>query len=156
MISKWQSVFIIFGCAFHFHRSKFWQLSQFVSAEKVDVTFIDTNAIEDNSMIWNRELPFYPASVDGSCIFISNAASKIGRELVFYFADLGIHVLAGVKSAAEMKYFMFQSPKGLELIIFDMNDPATLATVVYRIKEISWDLGRTFLGVILDTIGRSI
>ena len=44
----------------------------------------------------------------------------------------GYHVLAGVQSEAEQKSFLYDSRKGLEVVLFDLTDPATLVNLIYR------------------------
>jgi hypothetical protein len=48
---------------------------------------------------------------------------------------------------------LFDSRKGLEPIIFDFFDPNTLLAVVYRIKQIRFDLDRKFMGSVINLAG---
>ena len=58
-----------------------------------------------------------------------------------------------MKTEAEKKSFAFDSRKGLEPIIFDFFDPNTLMAVVYRIKQIRYDLDRQFMGSVINLAG---
>ena len=62
-------------------------------------------------------------------------------------------ICLGVKTEAEKKSFLFDSRKGLEPIIFDFFDPNTLLAVVYRIKQIRFDLDRKFMGSVINLAG---
>ena len=62
----------------------------------------------------------------------------------------------GVKTEAEKKSFAFDSMKGFEPIIFDFFDPNTLLAVVYRIKQIRFDLDRQFMGSVINLAGTVI
>jgi NAD(P)-dependent dehydrogenase (short-subunit alcohol dehydrogenase family) len=95
----------------------------------------------------------FPILPGGGCVLVTDAASGPGRSLALSLAGAGIHVLAGVKSDAEIRSFAFDARKGLEPIKFDISDPATLADAVYRIKQVRWDLGRPFLGALLNAVG---
>ena len=52
----------------------------------------------------------------------------------------GYHVLAGVQSEAEQKSFLYDSRKGLEVVLFDLTDPATLVNLIYR-----WGFLQTYI-----------
>ena len=58
-----------------------------------------------------------------------------------------------MKNEAEKKSFAFDRMKGLEPIIFDFFDPNTLLAVVYRIKQIRFDLDRQFMGSVINLAG---
>ena len=87
---------------------------------------------------------------DATCILITDAATGTGRAISLYLVNAGVHVLAGVKSEAEKRSFAFETRKGLEPILFDLTDPASVANTVYRIKQIRTELGRTFYGTVLN------
>lgn len=85
-----------------------------------------------------------------SCILITDAATGPARRAALQLADLGVHVLAGVRTDAEKRSFLFETRKGLEPVVFDPSDPATVAATVYRIKQVRLELGRPFYGAIVN------
>ena len=58
-----------------------------------------------------------------------------------------------MKTEAEKNSFVYDSRKGLEPILFDFNNIDQLSEVVRRIKQIRYDLDRTFLGSVINTAG---
>ena len=78
---------------------------------------------------------------------------KIIVILAIFTPQFLIFLFLGVKTEAEKKSFLFDSRKGLEPIIFDFFDPNTLLAVVYRIKQIRFDLDRKFMGSVINLAG---
>ena len=91
-----------------------------------------------------------PQALEEVCVLVTDAATGVGRAIALQLADLGLHVLAGVKSEAEKRSFLFASRKGLEPVIFDLTDPALVASVVYRIQQLQLEWNRRFYGVVLN------
>ena len=85
-----------------------------------------------------------------SCILITDAATGPARRAALQLADLGVHVLAGVRTDAEKRSFLFETRKGFEPVVFDPTDPATVAATVYRIKQVRLELGRPFYGAVIN------
>lgn len=83
-------------------------------------------------------------------ILITDAAYGISRTLALRLAGTGLHVLAGVRSEAEARSFIFERRKGLEPIILDVNEPAQISKVLFRIRQIRRDLDRPLMGVVLN------
>lgn len=88
-----------------------------------------------------------------SVVFITDGAKGVTREAAVTLATYGYHVLIGVKSEAEKKSFLYENGKGIESIVFDIADPATLPAVVYRIREIHRDFERPLSGVVINSFG---
>jgi hypothetical protein len=86
-------------------------------------------------------------------VFVSDGAKGIARDASIELTKLGYHVLVGVKSEEEKRSFVFESRKGLEVIIFDVADPTTLVKVVYRLRQLKRDLDRPIVGVVLNLAG---
>lgn len=93
-----------------------------------------------------------PARRDG-VIFVSDGAKGIARESSLELAKLGYHVLVGAKSEEEKRSFAFESRKGLEVILFDVAEPATLVALIYRLQQIRRDLDRPMVGVVINLAG---
>lgn len=91
-----------------------------------------------------------PQHLEEICVLVTDAASGVGRAIALELSDLGVHVLAGVKTEAEKRSFLFASRKGLETIIFDVSDPALVASTIYRIQQLQSEWNRRFFGVILN------
>ena len=104
--------------------------------------------------IVHNSLYSYPVNLGGT-VLITDAALGPSREAAIYLSSLGLHVLAGVKTDYEAKSFSFDERKGLETIIMDINEPATVANALYRIKEIRRDLNRDLFGVVISNKGLS-
>lgn len=116
--------------------------------------FVLTNH-ESQSILKQDAMPVAfrgPARRDG-VIFVSDGAKGIARESSLELAKLGYHVLVGVKSEEEKRSFAFESRKGLEVILFDVAEPATLVTLVYRLQQIRRDLDRPMVGVVINLAG---
>lgn len=94
-----------------------------------------------------------PTRRDG-VLFFSDGAKGVARESALELAKQGYHVLVGVKSEDEKRSFAFESRKGLEIILYDIADPSTLANLVYRLRQIKRDLDRPTVGVILNVAGK--
>ena len=91
-----------------------------------------------------------PQQLEDVCVLVTDAATGVGRAIALQLADLGVHVLAGVKTEAEKRSFLFASRKGLETILFDISDPALVASTVYRIQQLQSEWDRRFFGVVLN------
>ena len=98
-----------------------------------------------------RGLPV-PVRKDG-VIFISDGAKGSARQASIELAKHGYHVLVGCKTESEIRSFAFDSRKGLELIKFDLADPATFVTLIYRLRQIRRDLDRPIVGIVLNLVG---
>ena len=93
-----------------------------------------------------------PVRKDG-VIFISDGAKGSSREAAIELAKHGYHVLVGAKTDAEIRSFAFDARKGLELIKFDITNPSTYVTLVYRLRQIRRDLDRPLVGIVLNLAG---
>ena len=91
-----------------------------------------------------------PEALEEVCVLVTDAATGVGRAIALHLSDLGLHVLAGVKSEAEKRSFLFASRKGLEPIVFDLTDPALVASTVYRIRQLQLEWNRRFYGIVLN------
>ena len=60
-------------------------------------------------------------------------------------ADQGMYVLAAVKTKVELKSFVYEERKGLELIVVDPIEPNEEAKLFYRVKQLQNDLDRKFI-----------
>lgn len=113
--------------------------------------------------LWPQKIPNYALIItstkphfrfaEGSTVFITDASLGIHRELALLLSELGVHVLAGVRSNAEMKSFSFDRHKGIETIIFDVNEPVTFSNVLYRVKQIQKELDRSLRAVVINNAG---
>jgi hypothetical protein len=86
-------------------------------------------------------------------LFVSNAAYGQARNLVYELASHGYHILVGVRNKRERNSFSYAMRKGVELIDFDMGDPATYVDLVYRLRKIRRDLDRPFAGMVVNLNG---
>ena len=101
-------------------------------------------------------LPTDTLKVDsGGTIIVTNAGSGMGREIAIRLADRGSHVLACVSNDAELRSFLYENCKGLEAVVFNINDPADIPKLLYRSKEIERDLGRELAGVVINNADNS-
>ena len=96
-----------------------------------------------------------PVRKDG-VIFISDGAKGSAREAAIELAKHGYHVLVGAKSEAEIRSFAFDSRKGLEPILFDITNPSTFVSLIFRLRQIRRELDRPFVGIVLNLAGRWI
>jgi hypothetical protein len=93
-----------------------------------------------------------PIRNDG-VIFVSDGAKGIAREASLQLASYGFHVLVGVKTNAEVRSFAYESRKGLEPLIFDIQDPTTFVPLIYKLRKIETSLDRKFVGVVINIAG---
>lgn len=94
-----------------------------------------------------------PVRKDG-VIFVSDGAKGSIRQASIELAKHGYHVLVGCKTDAEIRSFAYDTRKGLELIKFDIADPATFVTLIYRLRQIRRDLDRPIVGIVLNLAGK--
>jgi hypothetical protein len=94
-------------------------------------------------------LQSYPLRNDG-VFFISHASSGPARELALTLSKYGFQVLVGVKNKVEKRSFLYSMKKGIELIEFNLEDPTTYPTLIYRLRYIRRDLDRPLVGVVLN------
>lgn len=116
------------------------------------MTYFQNNRLQDSAAIDINNHLRVPVRKDG-VIFVSDGAKGSVREASIELAKHGYHVLVGCKSEAEIRSFAFDSRKGLELIKFDIANPATFVTLVYRLRQIRRDLDRPLVGIILNLAG---
>eukprot|EP01031_Cornospumella_fuschlensis_P039985 gene39985-48708_t len=89
-------------------------------------------------------------SISGGVVFVSNGAAGLSRALAFQLAQRGFHVLVGVRSKGERASFAYAQRKGLELLDFDMADPASYGVLVQRLRQLESELDRPLTGLLLD------
>lgn len=76
------------------------------------------------------------------------------------FADPGVHVLIGVKSAEMLSRFQSEAMrrkgngdgevlKGIETMLVDLDEPAHIANIVFRSTEMVRQLDRPLIGVVI-------
>ena len=87
-------------------------------------------------------------------IFITDASSGYAREAALLLSQQGFHVLAGVKTESQRRSFVYDvaSRKGLEPVVVDISDPAQLADLLYRIRQVALDLQRPLYGVLINSL----
>ena len=90
----------------------------------------------------------------GGTVLITDAAHGEARELAIYLASQGLHVLAGVRTDSEARSFIFEARKGVETVLFDINEPALIAKAIYRIKQVKLELDRPLTAVVFNIAGR--
>lgn len=112
-------------------------------------------SIRTSFYVYQRLEKIYPVN-KGSTVLITDAAHGFARELALHLAHSGFHVLAGVRTESEARSFIFDSRKGLEPVLFDINEPALIAKVIYRIKQVRLELDRPLSGLILNIAGDKI
>lgn len=91
-----------------------------------------------------------PVCRDG-IVVITDAAYGSARETALLLADQGMYVLAAVRTKVELKSFVYEERKGLELIVADPIEPNEVAKLFYRVKQLQIDLDRKFFGLIVNT-----
>lgn len=91
-----------------------------------------------------------PVCRDG-IVVVTDAAYGSARETALLLADQGMYVLAAVKTKVELKSFVYEERKGLELIVADPIEPNEVAKLFYRVKQLQNDLDRKFFGLIINT-----
>lgn len=84
-------------------------------------------------------------------VVITDAAYGSARETAMLLADQGMYVLAAVKTKVELKSFVYEERKGLELIVADPIEPNEVAKLFYRVKQLQNDLDRKFYGLIINS-----
>lgn len=94
----------------------------------------------------------YPARPTG-VVFISHAASGPVREAVYTLSRYGYQVLVGVKDKVERRSYLYSLRKGIELIDFDVADPATYPPLIYRLRHIRRDLDRPVVAAVINIAG---
>ena len=87
-------------------------------------------------------------------IFISDASSGPAREAAILLSQQGFHVLAGVKTEAQRRSFVYDvaDRKGLEPVVTDISDPSQLAALLYRLRQVAADLQRPMYGVLINSV----
>ena len=70
------------------------------------------------------------ASEDGGTVIVTNADIATGRDIAIFLAVEGYYVLACVSSEAELRSFAYENMKGLEPIVFNINNPADIAILL--------------------------
>ncbi len=97
---------------------------------------------------------FNPVAVrkDG-VVFVTDGAQGVARQASIELAKHGYHVLVGCKTDAEIRSFAFDARKGLEMIKFDLADPSTFVTLIYRLRQVRRDLDRPIVGIVLNLAG---
>lgn len=118
----------------------------------VCITFFQIARLPGNALREENNYSMVPIRRDG-VIFVSDGAKGSVREASIELAKHGYHVLVGCKTDAEIRSFAFDSRKGLEMIKFDIANPATFVTLVYRLRQIRRDLDRPLVGVVLNLAG---
>ena len=105
--------------------------------------------ISNNS---TRSIAVAPLRRDGVVILITDGAKGFAREAALELSEgaYGYHVLVGVRSEAELKSFTYEARKGLEPILFDISDPTTLVTLIYRLRYLRANMGRDLGGIIIN------
>lgn len=79
----------------------------------------------------------------------ASSAEGGGKDIALGLADKGFHVILGVHSDYEMKYFKFIANKGIQTILFDITEPSHIADMTYKIDSITKVLGRKLTSVVL-------
>lgn len=87
-------------------------------------------------------------------IFISDASSGPAREAAILLSQQGFHVLAGVKTEAQRRSFVYDvaGRKGLEPVVTDISDPSQLAALLYRLRQVAAELERPMYGVLINSV----
>lgn len=116
------------------------------------ITYFQNSRLSINTGHEQNNYSLVPVRRDG-VVFVSDGAKGSVREASIELAKHGYHVLVGCKTEAEIRSFAFDSRKGLELIKFDIANPATFVTLVYRLRQIRRDLDRPLVGVVLNLAG---
>lgn len=116
------------------------------------ITYFQNPTLHSKEDLGSYNYLTIPVRKDG-VIFVSDGAKGSVREASIELAKHGYHVLVGCKSDAEIRSFAFDSRKGLELIKFDIANPATFVTLVYRLRQIRRDLDRPLVGIVLNLAG---
>jgi hypothetical protein len=93
-----------------------------------------------------------PVRKDG-VVFVTDGAQGVARQASIELAKHGYHVLVGCKTDAEVRSFAFDARKGLEMIKFDIADPSTFVTLIYRLRQVRRDLDRPIVGIVLNLAG---
>jgi hypothetical protein len=89
-------------------------------------------------------------------VIITDAAYGHARETALLLADQGMHVLAGVRSAAEERSFAYDERKGLEPFQMDLQEPNEVAKLMYRLRFITVEMERPLYGIIVNTADSSL
>ena len=112
--------------------------------------YMRKKTIEEVDFITNTP-PRHPLSVcRGGTVVITDAAQGPAREAALLLADYGLHVLAGVRTESEARSFIYDTRKGLEPIVLDLSQPVQLARLLYRIKQVTRELNRPLMGIMIN------
>ena len=87
----------------------------------------------------------------GGTVLVTDATG-VGREVCHELARQGIHVLAGVPTEQDKSLFLFDTNKGIEPIVFNLEEPQDIVTVLYRTRELIQQLDRPLTGIVLNTL----
>ena len=105
------------------------------------------------SISYLYEFYFDFPSEDGGTVIVTNAGIATGRDIAITLAVEGYHVLACVSNEAELRSFAYENLKGLEPIVFNINNPADIAILLYRIKELKRFLAKDLYALIINNAG---
>lgn len=86
-------------------------------------------------------------------IFFSNGVDGRAREVAFSLARRGYHVLLGVRTIQEKATFAYVQQKGVEIILFSLEDPSSYQPVIDRLRKIRRDLDRPLSGIVVNLAG---
>eukprot|EP01039_Chlorochromonas_danica_P004588 gene4588-5030_t len=86
----------------------------------------------------------------GGVVFFSNGVDGRAREAAFSLARRGYHVLLGVRTLQEKASFAYVQQKGVETILFSIEDPSSYQPVIDRLRRIRRDLDRPLAGIVVN------
>ncbi len=86
-------------------------------------------------------------------VFVTDGAKGAAKNVAIEIARRGGFALVGVKSEVELRSLALDKRKGLEGIIFDIADTATLVPVINRIRLLEHELSRPLTGVLMNLAG---
>ena len=92
----------------------------------------------------------FPVCREGAVV-ITDAAYGHARQTALLLADQGFHVLAGVRTKAEERSFMYDARKGLEPFRMDLTEPNEIAKLYYRLRFVNAELRRPLYGILVNT-----
>lgn len=103
------------------------------------------------AFLWRRHSSSseYADPPTGHLILLTHKDLPSLRQAANALASYGLHVLVGVSSATMVPHFAETAVKGVELTVVDIQEPSHIAHVVYRSREITRDLQRPLLGIVM-------
>ena len=91
----------------------------------------------------------YPSPPSGHIALLTHRDLPSLRQAANALASYGLYVLVGVGSAAMVPHFAETAVKGVELMVVDLQEPSHIAQLVFRSRELTRDLQRPLLGVVM-------